>query len=153
MASYTHAQQSWDNALAVLAAWIPGFRGIAQPEQLSFDCVGAIMTAVTDGFQRISPVSADSDPDFIDLALDQCRQPPSEVIIVPDCGMVSRPPLRLPVSELRQFVEDFDDVSGPHPFGLMDGVSDIFFGFDTGDMLLVDHDERIWFSPSSFPQP
>ena len=148
MASYPQAQQSWDNTLAVLAIWIPGFKEITRPEQLSFDCVARIMKVVPYGFQSIPAGNLDFDTPFIAAALDRCPQPPSEVIVVPDCGMVSRLPLRLPVSGLTQFVIEYDYVSGSHCFGLLDGVSDIFFGFDTGDMLLVDHDERIWFTPS-----
>jgi len=146
--SYPQAQQPWDNALTVLALWIPGFKEITRPEQLSFDGVARIMNAVPEGFQSIPAGSPESDPGFIEAALDLCRQPPSEVIVVPDCGMVSRLPRRLPVSGLAQFITEYKYVSGSHCFGLLDGVSDIFFGFDTGDMLLVDHDERIWFSPS-----
>ncbi len=151
MASYIHAQQPWDDALAVLAAWVPRFSEVTRPEQLSFDCVAGIMSAVPDGFQTIFTAPPDSDSAFIDVVLDQCRQRPCEVIVVPDLGMVSRLPLRLPVSELTRFVTEFDYVSGSRSLSLLDGASDTFFGFDTGDMLLVDHDERIWFSPSPFP--
>ncbi len=149
MPSYTHLQQTWDDALATLGDWIPGFCGVTRPDQLGFDTVAGIMEAVPQGFQTVSPTLLDADAVFIDAALDRCRELPSEVIVIPDCGSVSRLPLRLPVSELVKFVGDFDHVSGSHCIGLLDGATDIFFGFDTGDMLLVDHDERVWFSPSS----
>lgn len=148
MALYIHKQQSWNYALSVLANWIPGFNEITRPEQLSFDSVAGIIARVPDGFQSISAEFLDSDAAFIEVTLDRCQQRPSEVIVIPDCGMVSRLPLRLSVSELVHFVGEFDYEYGTNCIGLLDGCSDVFFGFDTGDMLLVDHDERIWFSPS-----
>ena len=148
MPAYAHALLSWDEALTMLAHWIPGFATVTGPHQLSFDTVAQIMASVSGGFQSLAPAQLDSDAAFIDSALDRCRERPSEVIVIPDCGMTSRMPLRLPLTELVQFVAEFDYDSGTHQFGLLDGASDIFFGFDTGDMLFVDHDERIWFTPA-----
>ena len=68
--------------------------------------------------------------------------------MIPDSGETSRLPFRLPLTELIQFVAEFSYDSGMRLSGLLDGASDIFFGFDTGDMLFVDHDERIWFTPA-----
>lgn len=148
MPAYEHALLSWDEALATLAHWIPGFATVTGPHQLSFDTVAQIMASVSGGFQTLPPALLDSDAAFIDSALARCSERPSEVVVIPDCGMTSRLPLRLPLTELIQFVADFDYASGTHQFGLLDGASDIFFGFDTGDMLFIDHDERIWFTPA-----
>jgi len=146
--AYEHALLSWDEALATLAHWIPGFATVTGPHQLSFDSVAQIMASVSGGFQTLPPALLDSDAAFIDTVLDRCSERPSEVVVIPDCGMTSRLPLRLPLTELIQFVADFDYDSGTHQFGLLDGASDIFFAFDTGDMLFIDHDERIWFTPA-----
>ena len=146
--AYEHVLASWDDALDTLATWIPGFATITQPHQLSFDSVVQIMVSASGGFQTLPPAVLDSDASFIASALDRCRERPSEVIVIPDCGMTSRLPFRFPLTELIQFVADFSYDSGMRQFGLLDGASDIFFGFDTGDMLFVDHDERIWFTPA-----
>ena len=148
VSAYVHALLSWDDALTTLAHWIRGFATVTGPHQLSFDTVVQIMASVSGGFQTLPPALLNRDAAFIDSALDRCRERPSEVIVIPDCGMTSRLPLRLPLTELIQFVGEFDYDSGTHKFGLLDGASDIFFGFDTGDMLFVDHDERIWFTPA-----
>ncbi|MCB1086843.1 MAG: hypothetical protein KDM63_07345 [Verrucomicrobiae bacterium] len=115
---------------------------------MSFDTVAQIMASVSGGFLTLPPALLDGDAAFIDSALERCRERPSEAIVIPDCGMVARLPLRLPLTELIQFVAEFDYECGTHHFGLLDGASDVFFGFDTGDMLFVDHDERIWFTPA-----
>ncbi len=147
---FYHAQQSWTDALTTLAVWLPGFRAVLQPQELCFDSVSNIMASGSGGFQSFGIV--DYDAAFIGAALYHCSRRPSEVIVIPDCGMVGRLPFRLPVPELIRFILEYEQFS-PR-MGLLDGTSDIFFGFDTGDMLLVDHDERVWFTPSStHPKP
>lgn len=142
--TFDYAQRTWSDALTTLSEWIPRFRNNLQPEQLSFDSIASIMSTVPSGFQSFG--IADNDAGFFDRALCHCSHRPSEVIIIPDCGMVARFPFRLPVAEVINFIYEFEQTS-PR-MGLLDGTSDIFFGFDTGDMLLVDHDERVWFTPS-----
>ena len=150
MNTFDHAQQSWTDALTTLAVWLSGFRASLQPQELCFDSVSNIMASVSGGFQSFGIV--DYDAAFISAALDHCSRRPSEVIVIPDCGMVVRLPFRLPVTELIRFILEYEQVS-PR-MGLLDGASDIFFGFDTGDMLLVDHDERVWFTPAlTHPEP
>ena len=144
MASYTHALLTWSNALEVLSTWIPSFSSISRPDQLSFDSVAAIMSAMPEGMQAVEAnYPLDSDLTFINGAM---LSPPREVIVIPDCGMVSCRPFRLPSSDLKRFIDGFERENGVWRVGLLDGASDILFVFDTGDMLLIDHDERVWFA-------
>jgi hypothetical protein len=148
--TFDHAEQTWADAINTLSEWLPSFRNILLPEQLSFDSVASIMASVPGGFQSFGIV--DYGGAFRGRALGHCALRPSEVINVPECGMVGRLPLRLPVAELIRFTDEFEQACPS--MGLLDGASGIFFGFDTGDILLVDHDERVWFTPSSaYPNP
>lgn len=55
----------------------------------------------------------------------------------------------MPLAALIRFVAEFEYEDGSHRLGLLDGASDILFAFNTGEMLLIDHDERTWFSQAS----
>jgi hypothetical protein len=150
MTSYEHCQQTWDDALAVLASWISAFTVISRPEQLNFDVVADMMAEMPGGLQRFPHgIPLDSDAIFIDCALDKCPRRPDEVIVIPDCGMTSRHPFRMPLAGLNRFIAEFEYEDGSHRLGLLDGASDILFAFNTGQMLLIDHDERVWFSQAS----
>jgi hypothetical protein len=150
MTSYEHYQQTWDDALAVLATWIPAFIVISRPEQLSFDVVADMMAEMPGGLQRFPHgIPLDYDAIFIDCALDMCPHRPDEVIVIPDCGMPSRHPFRMPLADLIRFVGKFEYEVGLHRLGLLDGASDILFAFNTGELLFIDHDERVWFSQAS----
>ena len=152
--TYDHALQTWDDALAILASWAPEFSNITRPEQLSFDSVSAVMASVPQGFQRIADsLPLDDDASFFGAAVARFTHPPADVLVIPDCGMVSRRPFRLPVVEFYRFAAEFVYESGAHRFGLLDGASDLLLAFDTGDIVLVDHDERVWFTPSTIATP
>ena len=130
-----------------LHQWIPAFQTITDPRALSFDSVVAVMVASSGGMPDLSPALLDCDGVFIGQAIGRFIRPPQQVIVIPDCGMVSRLPHRIPVSALRKFISDFDDPASH--LGLFDGASDILFAFDTSEMILVDHDERIWITPAN----
>ncbi|WP_050030589.1 hypothetical protein [Verrucomicrobium sp. BvORR034] len=141
---------SWEVALATLTKWVPGFASMKTLKQLSFDAVASIMAAAPGGFQRIvQDVSSNLETFIIENVLPGILPRTREVIVIPDCGMVSLLPLRLTDDDFTRFVEEFERQEGGRPIGLLDGVSDILFVFDTGDLLLIDHDERIWFSSTA----
>lgn len=148
MAPCEHTQLSWEDALAILRMRVPGFSTITRPEQLSFDSVASIMSAVPVGFQRIVQDDSDELETFVsEKVLPDLLARTQEVIVIQDCGMVSRLPFRLAAGNVIQFLERFEREEDGLRCGLFDGVSDILFVFDHGGMLLIDHDERIWFSP------
>lgn len=137
---------TWKDTMSILQQWIPAFLAITDPHALSFDSVVAVMEASPGGFHELAPTLLDCDGVFIEQAIGRFDLPPQQVIVIPDCGMVSRLPHRMPVSALSKFLSEFDDpVSN---LGLFDGASDIFIAFDTTEMILVDHDERIWITPA-----
>ncbi len=43
----------------------------------------------------------------------------------------------------------FDQEVGSESMGLRDGASGILFAFDTGGLMLLNHDERVWFSKAA----
>ena len=138
---------TWDDTMSTLHQWIPAFQSITEPRALSFDSAVAVMEASSGGMPNLSPALLDCDGVFIEKAIGSFIRPPQQVIIIPDCAMVSRLPHRFPVSSLSKFISDFDDPASH--LGLFDGASDILFAFDTADMILVDHDERIWITQAN----
>lgn len=108
-ASYQGTQLSWGDALANLTRWVPGFAAIKTPEQLGYDTVASIMAAASGGFQCIAEnVSSDFETFIIEGVIARILPRTQEIIVVPDCGMVSLPPLQLAVDDLTRFVAEFE---------------------------------------------
>ena len=134
---------TWAEGLETLHRCLPDSTRFRAPKDLNFD---SVVTAITSGGGTLHPLEAsfeDADTEVIRKLLLSARWPGTgKVLIIPDCGDLSKPPLLCELRDLLQVVESYSaPVTGR---GLFDGCSDVLLVSETGGALLIDHDERSW---------
>jgi len=138
---------TWDEGLQILHAWLPDSALFKDPKDLSFD---SAVAAITSGGRFLTPSAlvVDGDDEEMMRKLFAAAGWPvvGKVLVIPDCGDVSKPPLLCELASLSQMVANYSAPSTGR--GLFDGGSDVLFVRETGEALLIDHDERCWHTAS-----
>ncbi|MES2705904.1 MAG: hypothetical protein V4726_04805 [Verrucomicrobiota bacterium] len=131
------ADLTWDKGLKILHAYLPGSALFENPEDLSFD---SAVTVITSGGRLLHPleVAVDGADKGVmrKLLTSAAWSATGKVLVIPDCGDVSKPPLLCQLASLLQMVENY---SAPST-----GCGDVLFVRENGEALLIDHDERCW---------
>lgn len=137
------AELTWEEGLRILHAYLGGGARFKHPKDLGFD---SVVAAITSGGKFLYPleVAVDgADEGVMRKLLTAAHWPEAgRMLVIPDCGDVSKPPLLCELTSLPQMVENYSAPSTGQ--GLFDGCGDVLFVHDTGGALLIDHDERCW---------
>lgn len=93
---------SWPEAFACGESWIPGFvlEAPARPRDFGFDAVAAWMVRQPGGMIPMGKGIPENEDLFVEECLRHFSVRPGEVVVIPDCGDVSKVPVRLSVEWL-----------------------------------------------------
>lgn len=140
MSDYS-TQLSWQDAFNLLQSWVPDFAVPTKARDFGFDSAASMMARQPSGLVAFDDGSIpDLEGHFLPCCRERFARQGEEVLVIPDCGDAAQLPIRVTADRLVEFTANYQGCSG----NLLGCGADVLFVFDTGDLVLVDHDERVW---------
>lgn len=121
---------------------MPGFLPPEKARDFGFDNITSLMARQPGGMVAFDATIPDWDGLFLQRCQEYFAHQPREILIFPDCGDIAQLPLRLAADYLTRFIAAYEQ--GPKGLGLLSSGADVLLAVDTGGLILVDHDERVW---------